>query len=48
MWMLDRLLKAREEEGKPIRVGIVGAGFMGRGLTNQLVHSTPGMRVVAI
>ena len=48
MWMLDRLLKAREEEGKPIRVGIVGAGFMGRGLTNQLVHSTPGMRVIAI
>ena len=48
MWILDNLLKAREEDGKPIRVGIAGAGFMGRGLTNQLVHSTPGMRVAAI
>jgi predicted homoserine dehydrogenase-like protein len=34
MWMLDNLLKACEEQGDPIRVGIVGAGFMGRGLTN--------------
>jgi predicted homoserine dehydrogenase-like protein len=48
MWILDNLLKAREEDDNPIRVGIVGAGFMGRGLTNQIVHSTPGMRVAAI
>jgi predicted homoserine dehydrogenase-like protein len=48
MWILDNLLKAREEEGKPIRVGIVGAGFMGRGLANHLVNSVTGMRLVAI
>src|SRR5262245_30580629 len=48
MWIVDTLLKEREQSGKPLRVGIVGAGFMGQGLTNQIVHSIPGMRVVAI
>ena len=48
MWIVDTALKAREEQGRPIRVGIIGAGFMGQGLTNQIVHSVPGMRVVAI
>jgi predicted homoserine dehydrogenase-like protein len=46
--IVDTALKAREAEGRPIRVGIVGAGFMGRGLTNQIVNSVPGMRVVGI
>ena len=41
-------LKRREDEGRPIRVGIVGAGFMSQGLSNQIAHSTPGMRVAAI
>src|SRR5262245_31392832 len=48
MWILDTALKAREAQDRPIRVGIVGAGFMCQGLTNQIVHSIPGMRVVAI
>ena len=48
MWILDAALKAREENNQPIRVGIVGAGFMGQGLANQITHSTPGMRVIAI
>jgi predicted homoserine dehydrogenase-like protein len=48
MWIVDTALKEREQLGNHIRVGIVGAGFMGQGLTNQIVHSTPGMRVVAI
>lgn len=48
MLLIDRALKQREEEGKPVRVGIVGAGFMSQGLTNQIAHSTPGMRVVAV
>jgi predicted homoserine dehydrogenase-like protein len=46
--MLDTALQAREAQNKPIRVAIMGAGFMGQGLTNQIVHSVPGMRVVAI
>src|SRR5512140_214514 len=48
MIIVDRALKAREEQGKPIRVGMIGAGFMGQGLTNQIVHSVPGMRMSAI
>jgi predicted homoserine dehydrogenase-like protein len=48
MIIVDRALKAREEEGRPIRVGMVGAGFMGQGLTNQIEHSVPGMRMAAI
>jgi len=48
MIIVDRALKAREEEGRPIRVGMIGAGFMGQGLTNQIVHSVPGMRMAAI
>jgi predicted homoserine dehydrogenase-like protein len=46
--LVDNALQARAAEGSPIRVAIVGAGFMCQGLTNQIMHSTPGMRVVAI
>jgi len=48
MVIVDSALKAREHAGKPIRVAMVGAGFMGQGLTNQIVNSIPGMRMVAV
>lgn len=48
MIIVDKALRAREEQGKPIRVGMIGAGFMGQGLTNQIVNSVPGMRMAAI
>lgn len=48
MLIIDTALARREAEGNPIRVGLVGAGFMGRGLTNQIVNSVPGMQLVAI
>jgi len=48
MIILDRALRAREAAGQPIRVGLVGAGFMGRGLANQLQHAAVGIRLVAI
>lgn len=48
MILVDDALKARQDAGNPIRVGVVGAGFMCQGLTNQIAHSVPGMRVVAI
>src|SRR5439155_9312199 len=47
MIIVDRALKARAEEGKPIRVGMIGAGFMAQGLTNQIENSVPGMRMAA-
>ena len=48
MIIVDTALKARAAEGRPIRVAMMGAGFMAQGLTNQIVNSVPGMRVVAI
>ena len=48
MIIVDRALRARAEAGRPIRVAMVGAGFMGRGVANQIVNSVPGMRLVAI
>lgn len=48
MIIVDNALRAREAAGKPIRIGMLGAGFMGQGLTNQIVHSKPGMRMSAV
>jgi predicted homoserine dehydrogenase-like protein len=48
MIIVDRALQARQEAGKPVRVGMIGAGFMGRGIANQIANSVPGMELVAI
>ncbi|MBD2676237.1 MULTISPECIES: NAD(P)H-dependent oxidoreductase [Nostoc] len=48
MIIIDRALKARAAAGNPIKVGMIGAGFMGRGIANQIVNSVPGMELVAI
>ena len=48
MVIVDTALAKREAEKKPIRVGLVGAGFMGRGIVVQIMNSVPGMEVVAI
>ena len=48
MIIVDRALEKRQSEGNPIRVGMIGAGFMGRGIALQMVNAVPGMRLVAI
>src|SRR5205085_5700193 len=48
MIIVDNALKQRAAAGKPIQVGMIGAGFMGRGLANQILNSVPGMRLAAI
>jgi predicted homoserine dehydrogenase-like protein len=48
MFIVDTALKKRAEEGRPVRVALVGAGFMARGVANQIVNSVPGMKLVAI
>ncbi len=48
MIIVDRALAARAEAGNPIKVGMIGAGFMGRGIANQIANSVPGMELVAI
>ena len=48
MIIVDEALRARAEAGDPVRVAMVGAGFMGRGVANQILNSVPGMELVAI
>ena len=48
MIIIDNALNERERAGRPIRVGMVGAGFMGQGLTNQITNSVAGMRMAAV
>ena len=48
MILLDTALARRAQEGRPIRIGLVGAGFMARGIVLQVALSVPGMRVAAI
>ncbi len=48
MIIVDNALKKREAEGRPVRVGMIGAGFMGRGLANHLINTKPGMRLSAV
>jgi predicted homoserine dehydrogenase-like protein len=46
--IVDTALQARAEAGNPVRVGMIGSGFMGRGIANQIANSVPGMELVAI
>jgi predicted homoserine dehydrogenase-like protein len=48
MIIVDRALQARAKAGNPVKVGMIGAGFMGRGIANQITNSVPGMELVAI
>ena len=48
MVIVDTALAKRKEENNPVRVGLVGAGFMGRGIVLQIANSVPGMELVAI
>ncbi|MEZ2406888.1 putative homoserine dehydrogenase-like protein [Bosea sp. OAE752] len=45
---VDTVLREREAAGRPIRVGMVGAGATGRAIALQLGTPVPGMRLVAI
>lgn len=48
MILVDTALAKRQAENKPIRVAMVGAGFMGRGIAVQICKYVPGMELVAI
>lgn len=48
MIIVDTALQKRAAEGKPIKVGMIGAGFMGSGIALQIAESVPGMELVAI
>jgi predicted homoserine dehydrogenase-like protein len=48
MIIVDSALEKRELGNNPVRVGMVGAGFMGKGIALQINRFTKGMTVVAI
>jgi predicted homoserine dehydrogenase-like protein len=48
MILVDTALRQRESEGRPVRVGMYGAGAMARGFVAQVSALVPGMEVVAI
>ncbi len=43
-----RGLEERAATGRPIRVGLIGAGFAGRGFAARVIRRTTGMRIVAV
>jgi len=48
MIIVDKALAKRQAENRPVRVAMVGAGFMGRGIALQISQYVPGMELVAI
>lgn len=48
MILIDTALRRRHEEGNPIKVGLIGAGFFGQAVTYQIENHIEGMEVVAI
>ena len=48
MIIVDTALRKRHAEGRPIQVGLIGAGFMGRGIALQILLSVPGLRLAGV
>lgn len=48
MVIVDTELEKRKQSGKPIRIGLIGAGVMGRMIALQLLTPITGMKLVAI
>ena len=48
MIIVDSELKKREAQNNPVRVAMIGAGFMGRGIALQMANFIQGMKLVAI
>lgn len=48
MIIIDDALRARAAAGRPVSFGLYGAGFMGRGIANQVLNHMPGFRLSVI
>ncbi|WP_158827755.1 NAD(P)H-dependent oxidoreductase [Mucilaginibacter lacusdianchii] len=48
MIIVDTALAKREAENNPIKVAMIGAGFMAKGIAIQICNYVPGMELVAI
>lgn len=48
MIIIDTALAKLAAENRPIRLAMIGAGFMGRGVALNIIQSTPGIELVCI
>jgi predicted homoserine dehydrogenase-like protein len=48
MILVDTALQKRKDAGNPVRVAMIGAGFMARAIALNIISGVPGMRLVAI
>ena len=48
MIIVDTALERRQRDGSPIKIGMVGAGYMGQAMALTIERNLVGMRVVAI
>ncbi len=49
MMVIDKVLQQREAQGRPIRIGMMGAGYQARGVALRLLAGrVPGLRLAAI
>jgi len=48
MIIVDTALRACHVANRPVRVAMIGAGFMGRGIAHQILNFVDGMDLVAI
>lgn len=48
MLIVDTALERRQQDGNPIKVGMVGAGYMGQAMALTIERNLVGMRVAAI
>lgn len=48
MIIVDTALRKRSDANNPIKVGLIGAGYIGRGVVLQIARAFPGMKTVAV
>ena len=48
MIIVDNALRERAAAGKPVCVGLAGAGFAARGIARTIIRSVPGMHLAVI
>ena len=48
MIIIDTALEKRQQEGNLVKVGMVGAGYLGRGIALQIEKFIKGMQLAAI
>lgn len=48
MVVIDEVLAQRARAGRPIRLSVVGFGFMGRAIARQIALATPGTELASI